>query len=176
MEFVVRLAVPEDLLMLADIESAAAGLFARHGFAALIDGIVDSPRDFAAAQAEGLLWVAELAGHPVAFALVEATADGWHLEELDVHPDHGRKGIGAALVRAVCAAATARGQHAVTLCTFHAVPWNAPFYARLGFCALPPSELSPTLRTRLREEAHRGLAAEHRVAMRWNWNQPQFDR
>ena len=56
-----------------------------------------------------------------------------HLEELDVLPGHGRQGIGTRLVRALCDGARGRGIAAVTLCTFRDVPWNAPFYERLGF-------------------------------------------
>jgi GNAT superfamily N-acetyltransferase len=61
-----------------------------------------------------------------------------HLEQLAVHPDHGRRGIGTALVEAVCAEAAARGFDRVTLRTFADIAWNGPFYARLGFTELVP--------------------------------------
>jgi len=41
-------------------------------------------------------------GVPVGFALVEILDGAAHLEEIDVHPAHGRRGLGSALVRAVC--------------------------------------------------------------------------
>ena len=167
MEFVVRLALPEDLDALADIEARAATLFDHHPLAAVLARVIDHPRDFVAVQAAGLLWVAHAVGAPIGFALVEANAEGWHLEELDVLPDHGRKGLGAALVRAVCDAAAQRANGRVTLCTFREVPWNEPFYARLGFSALAPEDLSPTLRARVNQEAARGLTPDLRVAMAW---------
>ena len=49
------------------------------------------------------LWVALTEEVPVGFALVEMLANDLpHLEELDVDPSHGRRGVGTALVRAVC--------------------------------------------------------------------------
>jgi ribosomal protein S18 acetylase RimI-like enzyme len=104
----------------------------------------------------------------VGFAHVELIEpDAAHLEELDVHPDHGRRGLGTRLVREVCAWAAARGHHAVTLTTFRDVPWNMPFYERLGFEEIPMSELTPGLRAVVDDETRRGLDPVRRVAMRW---------
>jgi GNAT superfamily N-acetyltransferase len=122
--------------------------------------------EFQAAQAAGLLWVAlSSQGHPVGFALVEREGLQLHLEELDVHPQHGRRGIGRALVDAVCAAARDRGYTEITLTTCRDIPWNGPFYAKLGFKILGAAELTPTLRERVEEEAGRGLDAALRVVM-----------
>ena len=87
-----------------------------------------------------------------------------HLEQLAVHPDHGRRGIGTALVEAVCAEAAARGFDRVTLRTFADIAWNGPFYARLGFTELVPDPawMAPMLQA----EARIGLPqAGRRVAM-----------
>lgn len=102
----------------------------------------------------------------VGFALCERDGDRAHLEELDVHPEHGRRGIGAALVRRVCA--WARGQQLswVTLTTFREIPWNAPFYRRLGFEELPRSQWDARLRERVAEEAEAGLDPDARLVMR----------
>ena len=54
----------------------------------------------------------------------------------------------------------------MTLTTFRDVPWNAPFYERLGFCVLDSSELTPELDAVVREEAARGLDRDRRVVMR----------
>ncbi len=89
-----------------------------------------------------------------------------HLEELDVLPAYGRQGIGTRLVRTLCDGARDRGIAAVTLCTFRDVPWNAPFYQRLGFRILHEDELTPWLAARVQEEELAGLSRELRVAMR----------
>jgi len=122
--------------------------------------------DLEAAQQDGRLWVARTpGGTPIGFALVEFLDGLPHLEEMDVHPSFGRRGVGTRLLAAVRAWARAQGHAAVTLTTFRDVPWNAPFYASAGFRALAPRELSPALRERVRDEAARGLDPATRVVM-----------
>jgi GNAT superfamily N-acetyltransferase len=106
----------------------------------------------------GRLWVASTGNIPVGFALVKMLADDLpHLEEIDVDPSHGRRGLGTALVRAVCKWATVSGYVMLTLTTFRAVAWNLPFYARLGFEEIPRETLRPELAAVVSEEADRGL-------------------
>jgi GNAT superfamily N-acetyltransferase len=123
---------------------------------------------FRAARAEGRLWVALADDTPVGFALVEMLADGFpHLEEIDVDPRHGRRGLGTALVRAVCAWASRSGHREVTLTTFRDVRWNMPFYTRLGFEEIPADELRPELVAVVRDETARGLDPTGRAVMRY---------
>jgi GNAT superfamily N-acetyltransferase len=104
--------------------------------------------------------------HAVSFALVKMLADDLpHLEEIDVHPSHGRRGLGTALVRKVCEWATLRGHLMLTLTTFRAVAWNLPFYARLGFEEITGETLCPELAAVVSEEAHRGLDPHTRAVM-----------
>ena len=70
---------------------------------------------------------------------------------------HGRLRLGCII--GIC------GQ--VTLTTFRDVPWNMPFYARLGFTVISAAQLSPALRARVQDEARRGLDPLTRVAMRF---------
>lgn len=56
-----------------------------------------------------------------------------HIEALAVHPIHARRGIGRALVAAALAEAKGEGYHEMSLRTYADVPWNGPFYTRLGF-------------------------------------------
>ncbi len=84
----------------------------------------------AAAPLAGLLWVAlEPAGAPIGFAVASIRGRRMHLDELDVLPEHGRKGVGSALIEAVEDYALNSGCVEMTLTTFRDVPWNAPFYA-----------------------------------------------
>ncbi|WP_321476108.1 GNAT family N-acetyltransferase [uncultured Paludibaculum sp.] len=128
---------------------------------------------FADAVREGRLWVALSGNRPVGFALVKMIGSGLpHLEEIDVDPPHGRRGLGTALVRTVCDWAAASGSATLTLTTFRAVPWNLPFYARLGFVEVPFSTLSPELAAIVAEEAHRGLDPATRAVMAYQCGQP----
>ena len=88
------------------------------------------------------------------FALNAATAD-W-----------ARRGIGRALVEHAAGRAAAEGLAALTLTTFADVPWNAPYYARLGFRVLAEDDLTPGLRAVRAAERERGLDRWPRVAMR----------
>lgn len=56
-----------------------------------------------------------------------------HVYELDVAPAHAGQRLGARLLDAAAAWGAARGVASVSLMTFRDVPWNAPYYARLGF-------------------------------------------
>ena len=159
-------AAPRHIRFLPEIEREAAQLFVGHGVPESVITEETSETDFRRAQRDGLLWVAvsEL-GLPVGFALVEIMEGAAHLEEIDVHLAHGRRGIGSAMVRAVCDWARQAGLSAVTLTTFRDIPWNAPWYARLGFRELAADRLSSALAALVREEAERGLDTERRIVM-----------
>jgi GNAT superfamily N-acetyltransferase len=164
-EYQITTARPKDVPLLPAIELAAATLLVGHAPQAVL-AETTSQADHDDAQRHGHLWVALMDDTPVGFAHVDLIEAGVaHLEELDVHPEHARRGLGTMLVMAVCAwAASARFQ-AVTLTTFKDVPWNMPFYVRLGFEVISPQELSPALRSRMEDEARRGLDTVNRVAM-----------
>ena len=163
----IRLARASDLPALPGIERAAAALFREVGLDELFATVLTDAGDLARACAERRLWVATGRDEaPVGFALASIVGENAHLDELDVHPDHGRRGLGAALVREVLAWARASDLPAVTLTTLRDVAWNAPFYERLGFRVLGHGERGAILDEILREEVERGLPAEGRVAMR----------
>jgi len=165
-QYEIALARPHDHRLIASIELAAAQLLRGHAPETVLNEVT-SERVLSDAQREGRLWVALAGETAVGFAHVELVEpNAVHIDELDVHPDHGRRGLGTRLVNAVCAWARARDLP-VTLATFRAVPWNMPFYARLGFEEIPRAELSPVLRSVVEDEARRGLDPARRVVMRW---------
>ncbi len=162
--YVIRPARPNDLPALPAIERAAASIFRATPFAFVADfplasEAIDADRE--------QIWVAVTADdRPVGFALAHPLDGCAYLHELDVHPEHARRGLGRRLVHAVAAWGHQTGTAAVTLATFRDIPWNGPFYARLGFRALPDDELSPGLRAIRQAEAEGGMPVEHRVFMR----------
>jgi predicted N-acetyltransferase YhbS len=104
--------------------------------------------------------------------LVEPSGARLHLAELDVLPDHQRRGVGRALVSRVERWGGARGFAEVTLTTYRDVPWNGPFYRRLGYEPLPAEGLDAELARRREAEAAQGLDAMPRVAMRKTLSRP----
>ncbi len=166
-DWLVRPGRDGELAALAEIERLAGARFATIPEVAALPEVLMPPGALAAALARGQVWVAAASdGRPVGFAYADLLDDGVHLEELDVLPAWGRRGIGQALVAAVVADARGRGLPAVTLTTFRDVPWNAPWYARLGFRILDPATLPPGLAALVAHEDARGLPRALRVAMR----------
>ncbi|HEX7798687.1 MAG TPA: GNAT family N-acetyltransferase [Vicinamibacterales bacterium] len=154
------------LSALAAIELAAARLLEGHAPESVLAETTseDVLRD---AEENGRLWVALLKDDPVGFAqVIVPEPDHAHLDEIDVHPAHGRRGLGTRLVRAVCEWARAASYKSITLCTFRDVAFNAPFYASLGFEIVPAADLSPALRAIVADETRRGLDPARRVVMR----------
>jgi GNAT superfamily N-acetyltransferase len=114
----------------------------------------------------GLLWVAEDPGAgAVGFAWVRRLSASAHLEELSVLPSFGRRGAGAALLGRAARAAAELGYGRLTLSTFARIRWNAPFYERHGFRAVPEADLPPELVAVRRREAEAGLSIGERVIM-----------
>ncbi|MGZ3144088.1 GNAT family N-acetyltransferase [Lentzea chajnantorensis] len=151
----IRLAQPAELPYLQEIEVASGEPFTDVGMPEIA---ADAPMSLEA-LAEHEVWVAVGgSGVPVAFIAVGPVDDATHIHQVSVHPSCARQGIGAALIEHVTPA-----DRAVTLTTFRDVPWNAPYYERLGFRTV--TEPSPGLAELMREEASRGLDPATRVAM-----------
>jgi GNAT superfamily N-acetyltransferase len=163
--YVIGPARPGDLLRLPLIEVAAAQRLRGYAPDSVL-GETSSLADLQLAQREGRLWVARADAVAVGFAHVhvldQRTA---HLEELDVLSEHGRRGLGTRLVEEVCRWAGLAGFERVTLTTFRDVPFNRPFYERLGFRVIPMAELPLALRLVVQEETRRGLDPSRRVVM-----------
>ena len=133
---VVRTSRPDELGLLLAIEEEADSLYSEVGIGPFAS---DDSEDHLARAA-----VVLVAGDPpVGFASVEVVDNQAHVWQLSVRPSAGRRGVGTALMTAVLDWAAAEGYDAVTLTTYRDVPWNGPFYRRLGFQTL--DQLTPGL-------------------------------
>jgi len=165
MQPVIRAPRLDELEGLRDIERAAGALFAEAGMpdiAANEPTPVDELREYVRAERA---WVVDLDGRAVGYAVVDVIDGNAHLEQISVHPDVGRRGLGAALLDHVCARAGEQGYEAVTLTTFADLPWNAPFYTQHGFRVLAEDEIGPELRAKRDQEGAEGLDLSRRVCM-----------
>jgi GNAT superfamily N-acetyltransferase len=162
----IRSARVEELPLLAQIERSAAALFLDTPYAFLAN---DEPLslDFVQQRFQpGQVWVAvDKQDVVVGFAITREVDETIYLQEMDVDPAHGRRGLGAALVETVCTWAKLQGHKAISLSTFRDLPWNAPFYAKLGFRILDESELSIGFQQIRRQERDAGLPISARVMM-----------
>lgn len=164
----IMLARPHDLPLIPAIELAAARLLAGLAPSSVL-GETTTQFELRKARRGGRLWVGLEGDMPVGFAhVVPLEAGVVHLEGVNVHPDHGRRGLGRRLVQTVCAWATSHGYGEVTLTTFRDLPWNMPFYAHLGFVPVAPEQTSEALRSVLEDEMRRGLDPARRGVMRYH--------
>ncbi|HAS1028224.1 GNAT family N-acetyltransferase [Enterobacter cloacae] len=161
----VRPTRPGDVTALPAIEHAAGQRFRDYPeLAWLAEGEVISAEQHLDYAERGLSWLALANDQPVGFILAELHASSLFIVELSVHLDWQGKGIGRRLIACVADQARKRGLASLTLTTFRDVPWNAPFYARLGFEMI--TTLTPELREKREEETAHGLAHDARCAMR----------
>ncbi|HHA1898095.1 GNAT family N-acetyltransferase [Enterobacter cloacae] len=161
----VRPTRPSDVTALPAIERAAGERFRDYPeLAWLAEGDVISAEQHLDYAERGLSWLALANDQPVGFILAELHVSSLFIVELSVHLDWQGKGIGRRLIACVADQARKRGLASLTLTTFRDVPWNAPFYARLGFEMI--TTLTPELREKREEEMAHGLAYDARCAMR----------
>ena len=165
---VVRPATAGDVPLLAAIELAAGARFREVGMGSIADDEPLPEGELRAAAADGRLWVADLDGVVVGYVLAVLLADGApHLEQVSVRPEAGGRGVGEALVRTVEAwARTTARPEVLTLSTFRDVPWNGPWYERLGYEVVPDDELDDALRAVQAHEAELGLDVTARAILR----------
>jgi GNAT superfamily N-acetyltransferase len=175
---VIRPPAPDELERLQQIERAAGQAFVAVGMPEIA---ADDPLPVAVLEgyrAAGRAWVITCGG-VAGYVLVDVLdrpgppdgtgRDGGpaaHVEQVSVDPAFARRGLGARLIDHVADTARRDGMAALTLTTFRDVPWNGPYYERLGFRPLGDHELGPGLRGRRDLEAAHGLDPAHRVCMR----------
>lgn len=162
----VRRARLEDLPRLADIERSAGNLFRTVGLAEVADAEPASLEFVSSVAAAGGAFVATVDDAPVGFVLVGFLDRAAHIYELSVAEAHGRKGHGRRLMAEACRFAAGEGAPAVTLSTFRDLPWNGPFYERLGFHYLARGEWTPALHMLHHREIEIGLPVARRAFMR----------
>jgi GNAT superfamily N-acetyltransferase len=158
---------PSEFAELIRIERAAAELFSAEDLPPSLLEAGLSRRFFEETFSAGRLWVVRAGGQPVGFAAAVLLDGSAHLQELNVLPKHGRRGLGRALVHQVAQWAISEGFASLSLTTFRHVAWNAPFYASLGFVPIAYEDQGSEMRETLAEEAEEGFDPAKRVGMRW---------
>ena len=164
--YAVDRAIPEDLALLPEIEARATERFDPNLLPPDLPLRTLPIEGLRSAQAEGRILVARASdGRVMGFVLVESLDGEAILEELDVEPRDGRRGVGTRLVEAACDWAIASGFRRIVLSTFRSVRWNAPFYAGRGFREIPRDEWTPVLLGMRQSEEGMGFDLEDRVLM-----------
>lgn len=162
----VRLAHSEDVSELAAVERSAASVFRNVGLDWLADGGTMDLALLTALCHDGTLWVAaDEVDEPVGFLAAHDLDGQLHIAEISIARFHQRQGLGARLIAAAVDHARAARFGAVTLTTYRDLPWNGPYYARLGFSEVDPREAGPGHLKKLQAEAEAGHDPSRRCIM-----------
>ncbi len=170
----VRLAQPGDVDVLVDIDDDATTLYASYGLdlQAPQDGafaaFAHAERDrWRAAAARGRVYLAvDAERRAVGFAALDILDHAPYLDQLAVRRTDMRRGIGRLLLAHAMGWAVQRDGSALWLTTYAHLPFNGPYYERLGFVPIPEDACGPDVRQRLEEQRRVLPAPGERVAMR----------
>lgn len=161
----IRPALPDDAPLLPRIELSAAQVFrALDGLSWLADTVTMSVERHQQLIALSTCWVVvDADAQPQGFLSAERQGDALHIHEVSVAQSMQGQGWGRKLVETAMESARSTPLRSVTLTTFKHVPWNAPFYSRLGFKPAEDQRLADILAD---EYAH-GFEPDSRCAMAW---------
>ncbi|MBK4215535.1 GNAT family N-acetyltransferase [Paracoccus caeni] len=167
-DLIIRPATSADAALLPQVERRAGENFRQWpGLEWIAEDEVTSETRHLEMIAGGLVLLSTQSdGQISGFASTEMLGNAMHLWQIAVEPDHQGQGIGSALIARCRTEAMARSAKALTLTTFRDVPWNGPWYRRLGFAILATSDLTPELRKILEQEAEAGLTDRCAMSLR----------
>lgn len=161
----IRLTTARDIDSFPAIEASAARLFLATDRAWIAADPPTEEQVHRTAVATGLHWTATVDDQPAGFLIGKQVGDALHIDELAVAVEFQRRGLGRGLIDAAARHASAAGYRALTLTTYRDLPWNAPFYRRLGFVEPAPAMMPLHLAEHLNEEAARGHDPRLRCGM-----------
>lgn len=162
---VIRPAVGADLRRLVVVEVEAGQVFRTIGMAEVAE---DRPRiaDLRETAEAERLWVTQVGTEVAGYVSAEVLDGNAHVAQVSVAPDHAGRALGKAMIEHVEEWGRARGCPATTLTTFRDVPWNGPYYRRLGYRFLEEDGIGPELaQTMAHESSLPGIDASLRCAM-----------
>ena len=163
----IRRSQDKDIDLLPELESRAGALFRTIGMDNIANGEPTSAAAYREIHLNGLLWIsADAEDRPAGFLAAKILDGCAYIHEISVNPDHQGKKIGKKLIDHFCAWAASRGYPCMTLSTFSNVPWNGPYYAKLGFTEIDGKDLGPEHRSVREAEIAGGLDGTLRIFMR----------
>jgi GNAT superfamily N-acetyltransferase len=161
----IRPGTETDLRRLVVVEVEAGQMFRTVGMAKVAEDVPQVP-DLREAVAAERLWVTEVGSHVAGYIAAEVLDGNAHVAQVSVAPDYAGRSLGRAMIEFVEEWGRSAGRPATTLTTFRDVPWNGPYYLRLGYRLLPEQHVGPELvRTMAHEASLPGIDPSLRCAM-----------
>jgi GNAT superfamily N-acetyltransferase len=118
------------------------------------------------AQANHLLIAANRFDQPIGFVGGEYLNGNFHIVEISVAKEFQGKGVGKALMTAMVQQVSREGYKSITLTTYKNLPWNGPWYSRMGFFEVNAQDMGKEYLDILASEAQHGLDLRSRCVMR----------
>jgi ribosomal protein S18 acetylase RimI-like enzyme len=166
-EITIRKAQSWDIPLLEYVERSAAEIFRTANLSFLADGDTVDPRALVAmAQANHLLIAANRFDQPIGFVGGEYLNGNFHIIEISVAKEFQGKGVGKALMTAMVQQVSREGYKSITLTTYKNLPWNGPWYSRIGFFEVNAQDMGKEYLDILASEAQHGLDLRSRCVMR----------
>ena len=136
----IRLASADEIHKIEPLEQAAAEMFREIGMTEVAEDAPIPEKELLQAVEDQRLWVAVEYGVLKAYLLGTFLPQSLHIDQVTVHPDAARRGLGALMIESVSADPRAKKLGLMTLTSFANVPWNAPYYERIGFLDIAESD------------------------------------
>lgn len=154
-----------DLQRLVVVEVEAGQVFRTVGMTKVAEDVPQIPDLREAAEAERL-WVTEVGSEVAGYIIADVLDGDAHVAQVSVAPAYAGRALGRAMIEFLEDWGRAAGCPATTLTTFRDVPWNGPYYLRLGYHVLRKEDIGPELAMTMAQEASLpGIEASLRCAM-----------
>ena len=161
----IRLGSADEIHKVAPLEQAAAEAYRTIGMDAIADDAPIPESVLLEAAEEQRFWVAVEYGMLKAYLVGDFLPQSLHIDQVTVHPDASRRGLGALMIESVSADPRSKERGLITLTSFANVPWNAPYYERIGFIDIAREDWPEGVAEKVAAEEEKGLAAWPRVVM-----------
>jgi GNAT superfamily N-acetyltransferase len=166
-EFIIRRAQSWEIPLLEYVERSAAEIFRTANLGFLADGDTVDPAALAAMAHANHLWIAaNRFDQPIGFVGGEYLNGNFHIVEISVAKEFQGKGVGKALMTAMVQQVSREGYKSVTLTTYKKLPWNAPWYSKMGFFEVNAQDMGREYLDILASEAQHGLDVRSRCVMK----------
>lgn len=166
-----RLALPEEVDALVAIDDDATELYAQYGLAISLAAdhpfvLAERARWQRATELQRAFIAIDDAGQALGFAALDQVDGEPYLDQLAVRTSAMRRGLGRRLLERSIAWAEHAGGRGLWLTTYRHLPFNRPFYERLGFATVPERDAGPGICRHLEEQRRVLPEPAERIIMR----------